>query len=65
MGAYILIVEDDSEINEMLAALLLENGYDGFFSCEWVRRWNPLLSPPWVVLPEFVKTMQAIAKEEL
>lgn len=45
--------------------LLLENGYDGFFSCEWVRRWNPLLSPPWVVLPEFVKTMQAIAKEEL
>lgn len=27
MGAYILIVEDDSEINEMLAALLQENGY--------------------------------------
>ena len=49
---------------ERAVGLLLENGYDGFLSCEWVRRWNPLLSPPWVVLPEFVKTMNAIAKKE-
>ena len=46
---------------EKAVRLLTEGDYDGFFSCEWVRRWNPLLSPPWVVLPEFVKVMSIFA----
>ncbi len=45
---------------EKAVRLLAEDGYGGFYSCEWVRRWNPLLSPPWVVLPEFVKVMSDI-----
>jgi len=42
---------------EAAVRLLMEGNFEGFFSCEWVRRWNPLLSPPWIVLPEFVKVM--------
>ena len=31
--------------------LLDRAGFDGFFSLEWVKRWNPDLQEPGIVLP--------------
>ena len=56
-----MVGKGDVPIREAVV-LLVKEGFEGFFSCEWVRRWNPLLSPPWIVLPEFVRTMEEMGK---
>jgi sugar phosphate isomerase/epimerase len=38
--------------------LLLEGGYDGWFSLEWEKAWHPQLADPEIVLPQFPKAFR-------
>ena len=38
--------------------LLEESGFDGFLTCEWVKRWNTELEEPGIVLPHFISVMK-------
>lgn len=44
--------------------LLREQGYDGYFSFEWEKRWHPEIEPPDVAFPAFVRYMSAFAQEK-
>ena len=46
-------------VKEMIGALL-KDGYEGYFSLEWEKRWNPSLEEPEVVFPLYVKFMRAM-----
>lgn len=37
--------------------LLKQNGYDGYISLEWLKRWNPALQEPGVVFAHFASYM--------
>ena len=41
-------------------SLLEQNGYDGAFSLEWVKRWDTTLEEPGIVLMNYVHYMQAL-----
>ena len=38
--------------------MLRRDGYDGYFSLEWVRRWEPTLEAPGVVFSRYLRTMR-------
>ena len=40
---------------------LLKNGYDGFFTLEWVKRWNKDLEEPGIVFAQYVNYMKKFA----
>ena len=43
-----------------IASCLLSDGYDGFFSLEWERKWHPELEALPVALSRFVSLMNSI-----
>ena len=53
---YRLMGEGDLPIEEMLDALV-DVGYDGYISLEWVKRWAHELSDAGVVFPQFANYM--------
>ena len=40
--------------------LLLEGGYEGWFSLEWEKAWHPQLADPEVVLPQFPAALRGL-----
>lgn len=45
---------------ERALTLLKEAGYDGYYSLEWVKRWNQELEEPGIVFSHFVSYMQHV-----
>lgn len=43
--------------------LLKENGYEGFVSLEWVKRWCPELSEPGIVFAHYISYMRYLLTE--
>lgn len=44
-----------------LCRTLTEDGYDGFFSLEWEKKWHPDLQEPEAVFPAYIRYMQGLA----
>lgn len=42
--------------------LLDRAGFDGFFSLEWVKRWNPDLQEPGIVFAHYKNYMDSLAE---
>ena len=42
---------------------LLSMGYNGWLSLEWIKKWNPNIEEPGIVLPHFISTIQRYLKE--
>ncbi|MDO4582137.1 MAG: sugar phosphate isomerase/epimerase family protein [Bacillota bacterium] len=40
--------------NEQVLTLLQRDGFDGYISLEWLKRWNKSLSEPGIVFPHFI-----------
>jgi fatty-acyl-CoA synthase len=59
---YCMLGEGDLPVKECLAALL-DEGYHGWLSLEWVKKWNPDIEEPGIVFPHFVATMHRYLKE--
>ena len=53
---YRMLGDGDLPVSEMLAALTQE-GYDGYVSLEWVKRWAPGLEDAGIVFPQFANYM--------
>ncbi len=56
---YKMLGYGDVPVKESLA-LLKTNGYDGFVSFEWVKRWNKDLQEPGIVFAHFANYMSGI-----
>lgn len=59
---YCMMGEGDIPIRKALAGML-EQGYKGWISLEWVKRWNPDIEEPGIVFPHFISTIQRYLKE--
>ena len=44
---------------------LRQDGYEGFYSFEWEKRWHPELPEPERALPRYVDFMRALEEELL
>ena len=44
------------------AGTLDRAGFDGFFSLEWVKRWNPDLQEPGIVFAHYKNYMDSLAE---
>ena len=51
--------EGDIPLPEIVHTLL-RDGYDGYFSLEWEKKWVPSLAEPEEVFPAFVRYMRAL-----
>lgn len=59
---YLMLGEGDIPVEE--AILALKNiGYDGWFTLEWVKQWNPDIESPSIVFPNYLATMQRYLSE--
>lgn len=56
---YCLLGKGDVPVKQTLL-LLRENGYDGFVSLEWVKKWNPEISEPGIVFPHFARYIKKV-----
>jgi len=45
---------------EEAVGLLKDDGYDGFFSLEWVKRWDLTLEEPGIVFAHFISLMRSL-----
>ena len=59
---YCMLGEGDLPIREIFGALSKE-GYDGWVSLEWVKKWNPNIEEPGIVFPHSLATMKRLLKE--
>jgi len=55
-GGLCLPGEGDIPVGEIVQ-LLLSDGYDGYFSFEWEKKWHPQLAEPEEAFPAFIKYM--------
>lgn len=55
--AYKVMGQGDLPVKEIVA-LLTASGYDGFFSLEWVRRWNVSLEEPGIAFALYAQYMR-------
>jgi len=58
---YCLLGQGDVPVEEAIR-LLMENGYNGYVSLEWVKRWYYELEDPGVVFPHFINAIKTIIK---
>lgn len=56
---YVLLGAGDLPLATMLARFKAD-GYDGFFSFEWEKKWHPELEPPERALPQFAHKLRAL-----
>lgn len=49
--------------NEQVLQLLLKDGFPGYVSLEWVKRWNSNLTEPDIVFPHFISYVRDIVRE--
>lgn len=54
--------QGDIPIREAVG-LLQEDGYGGYYCCEWERYWHPELAPAQQVLPRFASYMKSIVSQ--
>lgn len=59
---YCMLGEGDIPIKKALTGML-EQGYKGWISLEWVKKWNPDIEEPGIVFPQFISTIQRYVKE--
>jgi sugar phosphate isomerase/epimerase len=61
-GTYRLCRVGEGEIPiEAIVRQLLANGYDGYFSFEWEKKWHPELPDPEIAFPDFIRLMNDIS----
>jgi sugar phosphate isomerase/epimerase len=56
---YVLCGEGEVELREMFA-LLKKDGFKGWASFEWEKKWHPDLAEPDIALPHYVKAMRTL-----
>jgi sugar phosphate isomerase/epimerase len=54
---YTLTGDGDIPLREIVK-LLHDNGYDGWLTYEWEKRWHANIAPPEIALPQYVKVMR-------
>lgn len=60
-GAFELCLMGEGDIPvKAIIAQLLRDGYDGYFSFEWEKKWVPQLAEPEVAFPAFIDYMKAL-----
>jgi fatty-acyl-CoA synthase len=52
-----LLGDGDVPVREMLR-LLLRDGYDGWVSVEWEKRWHPDIAGPEIALPQHIRLLR-------
>ena len=60
-GKYCLTGEGDVRIADLVKTLR-GDGYDGWYSFEWEKRWHPELDEPEIAFPQYFKYMTEILK---
>jgi len=53
---YVKIGKGEIPLRDALT-LVQRNGYDGWLTLEWEKRWHPEIEEPEVVFPHFVKSI--------
>ena len=53
---YCLMGEGDVPLHEIYE-VLVQNGYEGWFTFEWEKRWHPELEEPEIAFPQYVRFM--------
>ena len=51
----------DIPLDEAIGSLLAK-GYDGYFTLEWVKRWNKDLEEPGIVFAQYINYMKRFQK---
>lgn len=59
---YCLMGEGDIPLKDIYR-LLVREGYDGWFTFEWEKKWHPDLAEPEVSFPQFVQFMKSLEAE--
>ncbi|MHC1695825.1 MAG: sugar phosphate isomerase/epimerase family protein [Eubacteriales bacterium] len=59
--SYRMMGYGDVPVHDAIKALA-DIGFDGCVSLEWVKRWNPSLQEPGIVLPHFIHYMEWLKK---
>ncbi|HEX6972606.1 MAG TPA: sugar phosphate isomerase/epimerase family protein, partial [Limnochordia bacterium] len=59
---YCLLGEGDVPVKKAIE-LLLRDGYTGWLSFEWEKRWHPEIEPPEVALPQFIERVRSYLAE--
>ena len=59
---YCLLGQGDIPVKDAVS-LLKDNGYEGYISLEWVRRWYYQLEEPGIVFPHFINAIKNIIAE--
>ncbi len=54
---YVLLGAGDIPVKETVA-VLVKNGYKGYYCFEWEKRWHPEIEEPEVAFPHYVKVMR-------
>lgn len=54
-----MVGKGDLPIQE-IAAQLIKDGYDGFFSLEWEKKWHPELEDADIAIPEYAALMRSV-----
>jgi sugar phosphate isomerase/epimerase len=43
-----------------ICAVLRNNGYDGYYTFEWEKRWHPEIAEPEAAFPQYAQYMRAL-----
>lgn len=63
-GAWALTIVGEGDIPiERIVRALKQNGYDGYYSLEWEKRWHPELDEPEKAFPAYVRFMRGLEKK--
>jgi len=54
---YVPLGDGDVPVREAIRALDFQ-GYDGFLTLEWEKRWVPALAPPEIIFPHYITQMR-------
>jgi len=63
-GKLCLTGEGDIPLKDIIQTLLTD-GYNGFFSFEWEKRWHPGLLEPEIAMPQYIQFMTGFTKNFL
>ncbi|RIK40109.1 MAG: hypothetical protein DCC55_16030 [Chloroflexi bacterium] len=59
-GSWQLVLLGQGEVPcRQIVELLHKNGYQGYISAEWEKKWHPEIEPPEVALPQHAETLRA------
>ena len=62
-GTFTLCLPGEGDIPmKEIAATLWQDGYRGYFSLEWEKKWHPELPGPEVALPVYYNLMKDLEK---